>query len=427
MKALKKDIVKRFEAKVFRYAPDDTLPWHIKLQKGVRKTFSTGCFERREAAAKAWEIYEFLEKNGMAETLLKYGSKRSAADLPPAQTLTLGQLIQKSEAAWLGSSRTHADYALAVRRIFADIKKISRTGIHGHGENRDTWLAKVDAIRVSDISPAQVEEWRAQHVKQHNGDPAKRKRAETSSNSLLRSGKALFSAERLKKLGLSDVRSPFGEIKLLRRADHRFIPTVKAADLMAKAVTELADDPEVFKTLLLMLTLGLRRAECDRLEWDAINFGAGTVHIGRTAFLHPKSEKSIGTLEIEPEVLEVLRGFRARATGNFVLESEVAPRMDAKYAHYRCEQTFKRLTTWLRGAGITAKSPLHDLRKLFGSMINDKFGLHAASLALRHADVATTASHYVSKREGVTTGLGSMLSAASKVVVIDPGQLAAQA
>jgi hypothetical protein len=51
---------------------------------------------------------------------------------------------------------------------------------------------------------------------------------------------------------------------------------------------------------------------------------------------------------------------------------------------------------------------------MFGSAVNDKFGLQAASLALRHGEVAITASHYVSKRDGVVSGLRAVLAPAGE-------------
>jgi hypothetical protein len=81
-----------------------------------------------------------------------------------------------------------------------------------------------------------------------------------------------------------------------------------------------------------------------------------------TDYLHPKSEKSIGTLDVELEGLEPFRGWKAKATGPFVLESENEPNMKASYAHYRCVETFERLNKRLRRSGIDSRSPIRDLR-----------------------------------------------------------------
>jgi hypothetical protein len=59
---------------------------------------------------------------------------------------------------------------------------------------------------------------------------------------------------------------------------------------------------------------------------------------------------------------------------------------------------------------VTAQKPVHELRKEFGSLVCQNGGLYAASRALRHADVAITAAHYLDKKERVTVGLGAFLS-----------------
>jgi hypothetical protein len=65
---------------------------------------------------------------------------------------------------------------------------------------------------------------------------------------------------------------------------------------------------------MLTLCLGLGRNEADKLEWTAINFDSATLLVGMTDYLHPKSEKPIGTLDVEPEVLELFRGWKARTS-----------------------------------------------------------------------------------------------------------------
>jgi integrase len=395
-------------------------PWWIKLQKdGQRKNFSTKKVNKSEAAVVAREIAKFLNENGMAATWEKYGEQKPVAVLSPTPApapITVGQLIKETGSVFLGRARTFSDYALSLRRIIGDIMGIERQGNAGQGKNRTKWLGAVDAVALADITRQQVEQWRVDYIKRAGADPVKKEAAETSSNTLLRQAKSLFNTELLEKTKPN----AFLKVRLLKGNDHRFKPTVKAADLLASAAIELADDPESFKVVLLTLTLGLRRGEAHRLEWDAVNFEAGTLHVGKTAYLNPKSPKSIGTLEIEEPVLELLRGFKAKATGNFVLESDVAPKLDARFGHYRCQKTFERLSAWLAKAGIKSHSPIHELRKLFGSEVNNRFGIHSASLALRHADIAITSKHYVSKREGITAGLGGVLAASDKVIPIKP-------
>jgi len=413
--------IKKFKQKIFRYDPkNNSLPFHIRLQQGGtrnRKTFSTKLVLEADAARKAKEISDFLTTNGMAATWAKYGD--GIEEIP---TETIGQLLAKVEKLWLGRTKTFFEYAAEVRRVFSDIKGLDRTGIGGQGKNREKWLAKVNAIKIADITRAAVEQWRADYIKQRGlGDEGKRQAAETTSNTILRQCKALFSAERLEQLELAGLPDPFAKVKFLTSHNHRFVKSVKATDLLAKANAELAnkENEELFKALLLCLTAGLRRGEADAIEWSAFDFDGGTLHVGVTEFIHPKSAKSVGTIALEREVIGLFRGWHAKSSSTFVLESQVAPKKNARFEHYRAQKTFEKLAVWLRKAGVKDRSPVHGLRKLYGSLICDNDGIYAASRALRHADIQTTERHYTDTREGVVTGLGSILAASSKVVPIN--------
>jgi hypothetical protein len=107
----------------------------------------------------------------------------------------------------------------------------------------------------------------------------------------------VFSPERLEKLVLSDIQNPFAKVKLDPVQDARYRGGVDAEELVRAAVSEL--DPEKLKAFLLSIGAGLRRNEVDKREWGAFDFEAGTIHIGPTKYLHPKSEKSIGTVDLD--------------------------------------------------------------------------------------------------------------------------------
>jgi hypothetical protein len=64
---------------------------------------------------------------------------------------------------------------------------------------------------------------------------------------------------------------------------------------------------------------------------------------------------------------------------------------------------------WLRAHGLRSPKPLHELRREFGSRINQHYGIHAASRALRHVDIRIANDYYVDSRSRVTTGLGHLL------------------
>jgi integrase len=97
------------------------------------------------------------------------------------------------------------------------------------------------------------------------------------------------------------------------------------------------------------------------------------------------------------------------ATGEFVIGTAVSTVIAPHWNHYRCDCTFKKLLDWLRSKGVTARNPLHTLRKEFGSLINQKFGIYAASAALRHSNIGITRDAYVDKKERTAINLFEMI------------------
>ena len=162
---------------------------------------------------------------------------------------------------------------------------------------------------------------------------------------------------------------------------------------------------------MLALGAGLRRIEIDRLEWSAFRWSENIVRVEPTRHLAVKTEHSIGDVPVDHETMEIMRGFAAKAHSTFVIDAPNLPRARATFENYRAQAVFERLSTWLRKHGVTAKKPIHELRKEFGSMVNRKHGLAAASNLLRHADIAITAAHYIDRPRQATSGLGSLFKA----------------
>jgi hypothetical protein len=79
-----------------------------------------------------------------------------------------------------------------------------------------------------------------------------------------------------------------------------------------------SEEPEAFKVFLLAVMVGLRRREIDLLEWSAFRLEQKVVRIEPTSYFEAKREYSYGDVEVDPELLELFRGYRARATSNFV-------------------------------------------------------------------------------------------------------------
>ena len=119
---------------------------------------------------------------------------------------------------------------------------------------------------------------------------------------------------------------------------------------------------------------------------------------------------------VDPELLEIFRGYYAKRRSEFVIESDFPPNPSALYDHYRCEREIKDLTDWLRSKGVVSKTPLHTLRKEFGSQINARYGLTAAQEQLRHANVGVTAAHYVENKHRSVLGFGHLLKGERTII-----------
>ena len=91
--------------------------------------------------------------------------------------------------------------------------------------------------------------------------------------------------------------------------------------------------------------------------------------------------------------------------------------MAGSYDHYRCHREFVALCKWLRSHGVISSKPLHTLRKEFGSQIHARYGLLAASEALRHGGVSVTARHYIENKQRSVLGFGHLLKSEERTVM----------
>jgi integrase len=187
----------------------------------------------------------------------------------------------------------------------------------------------------------------------------------------------------------------------------RYHSLVDLEKLIREAVRELPS--QELKVFLLASMGGLRRNEIDKLEWSAFRWEQSILRIENTRHFQTKNEGSSGDVDLDPELCAVFWGLYANATGPFVIESPIRPRLSSTYRHYRCNKVFESLFAWLRSKGVSSANPLHTLRKEFGSRINDTYGIYAASRALRHTDIAITSQHYLDKKSRATVGLGHLL------------------
>jgi integrase len=370
------------------------------------------------AAARAKEIYLFLQANGWEAAIARYRPRE--APKPQVSAITVGEYLSEVRALGRIQSRTFADYAEALRRIASEIAGVqgSKRKFDRFGGGHDRWIQAIGAIKLSEFTPEAIERWKRDFISRAKPDPISQRSARVSANSYLHRAKCLFSKQILKALALalSDP-LPFSNVEFEKRPSLKYHSNFDVRVLVAQAQAELGADPdrvELFKIFVLAAMCGLRRREIDLLPWTAFRWDQGVLRIEATEFFEPKSDESSAELPLDPELVSLFRGYYARAKGDFVIESDLAPNMGASYIHYRCGSLFRLLSAWLRAHGVKTLRPLHTLRKEFGSQINQTHGIHAASRALRHAEIGITSAIYVDSRVRTTSGLGYLLGAAQQ-------------
>lgn len=388
---------------------------------GRRERFNTGEREKAAAAAVAAEIYRTLDRAGWDSTLERFkpGKLKQRVEAQGILTKpTVGQFL--AAVAQLSEVRpyTLACYCRSFRQVVAGIMDLccddSRFDYVNGGSER--WRGNVDAFQLTEVTPAKVQEWKQGFVKQKTNDPQAQRAAMVSANSILRQAKSLFSE---KRGVLSRIRSqmslphplPFDNVIFFDSQSMRYQSKVDAGDLLTTARADLSEaNPEAFKILVLALCCGLRRNEIDKLIWSQVDFNKGVIRIETTRYFRAKSEDSLGEVDLDPELVTLMKEWKSSAKDEFVIGSDVKPRMGKSYAHYRTSRVLQTLSDWLREHGVQDRKFLHTLRKEFGSIVAQQHGIYMASRALRHADIQVTAKHYLDKKQRISIGLGSLLS-----------------
>jgi integrase len=236
-----------------------------------------------------------------------------------------------------------------------------------------------------------VNAWRTGYIQRAGTNPVARQSAIRSANVYLRGVRALFSRKWLSRLQIrlpdplpfADVK----DVKLEKVPPTRDKSSINPAVLFADARKELAPtDAGAYLAFLLALGTGLRKSEIDGLEWKHINFTKGAITIEPTHYRDLKTEESATEVEIDAVFAEELRKFKPVGEPTFVINSNLRPRPGIDREYYRAEPVFQRLYTWLRAKGIKTRSPLHTLRKEFGSAVSSYYTENKRRIALPMAD-----------------------------------------
>jgi integrase len=355
---------KRYWTKKVSFHTANCRTYSVSIQHArERRRIGLRTSDREHAGALALKFYQRLRADGWDATLRWW--KGDLHDAPKSD-VTVGEFIQAVSERSIFRPKTLQSYVSAFRQVVGDIVDES---------NRESR----DRIKLRTITPEKVEAWRVEFIRKRGANPLKEKSARVSVSSLLLRAKQLFSSDMIARVK-NDVELPvvlpFAGIKVESAPMPRYRATFDMIELLEAAQRELADDrPEEFKILLLAAMAGLRRNEADTLLWSAVRFDENVIRIEATEFYRPKSSNSEGDVIVDAELMEIFRGYFARRKGDFVIESNFEP-----VAH------------------------------------DEPYGLLAASEQLRHANIQTSARHYIENRRRSTPGLGRLLRSERTIV-----------
>jgi hypothetical protein len=380
----------------------------IEIQhQNKRVRWSLGPATPETAAARARQIYLHLITNGWPSTIARF-KPQSVPDPDPS----IGAFIEAVRATADLQPKTLRTYINALRKITSDAFGFSAgTAKFGQSRGHREWIEKVHSVRLNELSPEVIQTWKRSFLAKASQDPVSQRSARVSVNSFLRCARSLFSQRIIKHINLElPSPLPFSDCQFEPKGNTKYRSEFSITELIAAARDELAGtDPEAFKIFALATFAGLRRKEIDLLPWSAFRFTDGLLRIEQTIHFSGKSQDSLDDVPLGPEVLELFRGYRAQATGEFVVESPEQPRQ-VNYNYYRCNQHFSRLTSWLREHGVRAEKPIHVLRKEYGSQLCQAHGIYAASRGLRHSSIAISAAFYTDAKARVTMPLSHLLA-----------------
>jgi integrase len=370
---------------------------------------------KEDACAKARDIYKSLVTSGHEATRARFKPWVADAESNREGKLTVGEYIEAARAVFTGKATTFTTYERKFRFLVAQLigMKSDRhkfDPVKGYKAHR----AKIDDTPLDEITPDKTQKWRVAYV-QAAGNPLAQQRARVTVASIITNSKALFSPKKIIRHLRIALPSPlpFDGIERGKLPRARYSSKVNPATIARDAYAELKQKhPEQFKIFLLALGAGLRRAEIDSLTWKQFDFHNGTLEIAANEYGGTKTENSAEKIDLSPDVVAYFKAEMKKRQSDFVISSAVDPEAHAEHwNHYRGNGHFKALIKWLRGKGVKDRTPLHMLRKEFGSIINQKFGIFAASSALRHANITITRDHYVDRKERIALDMAELLDA----------------
>ena len=148
----------------------------MQIQHANRRSWiNLGTANRAQAALEARKLYEELRANGWQETLRR--RKPDDPALAKKASATIGEYLEAVKAKSALYVKTVEGYAVALRKIAADIHALSDTAEKKSPILREAWRAKVNAIKLRTLRTEKIENWRVDFIRRKGINPVKEKSA----------------------------------------------------------------------------------------------------------------------------------------------------------------------------------------------------------------------------------------------------------
>ena len=340
--------------------------WNFKTKANGKVRYFPLGIDKTQALSLADQIRAHLILHPFRDVQAMFNKKAFALTKPKPPTL--GQCLE----------------ALAMNQVSAGITDTTLTG-YRQAITRliKQVIGKVpdDSFDLSLIDEDFIREYKNQALSgiRDESKIASRKR---TVNSLMRQVKAIFARPRIfKYYDMEFVEAIRSEefYKKLKKQYH-----LPAEDLIEKTFTLFAEsEGDIFTMLGLSLHFGLRRNEAFhcRREWFDLDGDRARITVAADRDFRPKGGHEGFTLGSKAIAKSILN----KASGDDLL---ITTRAD--YGRVLFDDLIKKL----RAVGWERSSPLHELRKLFGSYVATTEGIYISQKFLRHADASTTNDSY---------------------------------
>jgi hypothetical protein len=210
--------------------------WFIEISaRGVRRKLSLETPNKESAAARARDIYQLARAVGWDAVLQKYRPKSFEAK----SNLSVGQFIALAESVASVQKVTWQGYVRAFRRIVSDSFNLDlgKKKFDPHGGGNQEWVQRVDAVKLANVTPQKIQQWKRSFLSLAAPDPISQRSAKTSVNTYLRQARSLFSRAIVKHLVSVDLPDPlpFSGVEFEPRQSLKYRATFDVERLIAKA------------------------------------------------------------------------------------------------------------------------------------------------------------------------------------------------